>query len=241
MNQFKCNSICNATHSQQILSKTYVNKSYFMTYQGGCVQNLDKLSLSLPTDICLAIKAMNVSSFSNRDDFIAWDSNRGELCLRIAYSLSTGPMSDSLALPSFHWGWKPIASLKVVFFFWECCHNSAYVREILSKRGINIDTSCPYALILLNRSFICFVIAPLVFPSSPPWVCLIPVQTHLPYLYLIGYNSIVPLLAFTPITTFRGIQCSFLVFRISGFTATRLFLATMVLLLICSFFYIHGS
>jgi hypothetical protein len=45
-----------------------------------------------------------------------------------------------------NWLWKVKTSPRIVFFLWQCYHNSVPVRDTLASRGLNIDSSCPRCL-----------------------------------------------------------------------------------------------
>jgi ribonuclease HI len=44
------------------------------------------------------------------------------------------------------WLWKVKTSPRIMFFLWQCYHNSIPVRATLVSRGLNIDSSCPRCL-----------------------------------------------------------------------------------------------
>jgi hypothetical protein len=105
------------------------------------------------------------------------------------------------------------------------------VRNILSKRGINVDPSC----------LMCFIASEFVLDllrdcsvDNSFWSTILDVPAnvsiHSPFLYLTGLNSIVPLLFLILKVKFLGKFCFPLTFGIYGLIVIELFLVVIVLL-----------
>ena len=101
----------------------------------------EKLSMVLPTKICLEIQAMPRSHVANEDDRIIWDASfNGEFNLNSAYTLANGEA------PQFFngkWSWKLKVLPRIQFFIWMCLHNSIATQERLVSRGLQMSLLCP--------------------------------------------------------------------------------------------------
>jgi ribonuclease HI len=112
--------------------------------EGVGVWDFSRISFTLPKIISDSIRAVSVCSFSNKEDCLAWDSSDGGFNLGKAYQLACKP-SNVINGPS-SWLWKVKTSPRIMFFLWQCYHNSIPVRATLASRGLNIDSSCPRCL-----------------------------------------------------------------------------------------------
>ena len=93
-----------------------------------------------PPPLLAQIKAINLCTLSSREDCVAWDSPDDAFNLRRAY-FGTIP-SLTQQNPS-KWIWKTIANPRILFFLWQCYHNSVFVRGTLVSRGMAIPPLCP--------------------------------------------------------------------------------------------------
>lgn len=117
----------------------------------------EKLSMVLPTKICLEIQAMTRSHLANEEDRIIWDaSSNGEFNLNSAYTFANGEAPQSF---NSKWIWKLKVLPIIQFFIWMCLHNSIATRERLVSRGLEMSmlfplcNSYPETIIHLLRGY----------------------------------------------------------------------------------------
>jgi ribonuclease HI len=108
--------------------------------------DFSKISFNLPDNIRDAIRAVNVCSLSNQEDSIAWDSSDGGFSLGQAYQLARKQQNVVNRPNNSMWLWKVKTSPRILFFLWQCYHDSVPVRDTLASRGLNITSSCPRCL-----------------------------------------------------------------------------------------------
>ena len=85
-------------------------------------------------------------SLSNQEDSIAWDSSDGGFSLSQAYQLARKQQNVVNGPTNSMWLWKIKTSPRILFFLWQCYHDSVPVRDTLASRGLNITPSCPRCL-----------------------------------------------------------------------------------------------
>jgi hypothetical protein len=111
--------------------------------EGATHWDLTKLSLVLPSSIVECIRATHLCTLNSMGDQLAWDSSDGEFNLRKAYQLACKPDLLPTQDAQVKWLWQPFSSPRVLFFLWQCYHDSVPVKCTLAHRGINISTQCP--------------------------------------------------------------------------------------------------
>ena len=89
--------------------------------------DFSKISFTLPNDIRDAIRAVNVCSLSNQVDSIAWDSSDGGFSLGQAYQLDRKQQNVVNGPINSMWLWKVKTSPRILFFLWQCHHDSVPV------------------------------------------------------------------------------------------------------------------
>ena len=111
--------------------------------EGATHWDLTKLSLVLPSSIVKCIRATHLCTLNSMGDQLAWDSSDGEFNLRKAYQLACKPDLLPTQDAQVKWLWQPFSSPRVLFFLWQCYHDSVPVKCTLAHRGITISTQCP--------------------------------------------------------------------------------------------------
>lgn len=105
--------------------------------------NWSKLSMELPTEVLIEIKAMPFSCISHKKDMLIWAaSSNGEFNLSSAYNLANKLPDPSITFNG-KWIWKMKVLPKIQSFIWMCYHNSIATRDCLAKRGIQVSSTCP--------------------------------------------------------------------------------------------------
>jgi hypothetical protein len=108
--------------------------------------DFSKISLTLPSNTCEAIKAILVCPSRPLADRCVWDSSGGEFNLKKAYSIACNTQSECIKHKPSDWIWKVRTNPRIQFFIWQCYHLSVPVRDTLASKGINIPTFCPRCL-----------------------------------------------------------------------------------------------
>ena len=104
--------------------------------------DLNQISFVLPLEVKLMIQGTPIPLIGRGSDSLAWrDNPRGVFDLRSAYSLVNG--SAQGVTFSAKWIWKANTLPRIKTFMWQCAHNSLGVKGCLSRRGMDIDDTCP--------------------------------------------------------------------------------------------------
>ena len=118
--------------------------------------NWCKISMVLPAEIYMEIKAMPYSRVSDEKDKLIWAAtSNGEFNLTSAYKLAT-IQSDFVPPFNGRWNWKLNLLPKIQTFIWMCLHKSIATRECLAKRGLQVNPLCPLCTNVQNQSYIFF-------------------------------------------------------------------------------------
>ena len=101
------------------------------------------ISLELPDNMLNAIKATPFSFSSQTNDSLMWAySKDGLFSLQAAYLIAKGLNPLSLVTQPFIWVWKSETLPKIQFLLWLCLHDSLPTAQVLSSRGLTIDSVC---------------------------------------------------------------------------------------------------
>ena len=99
-------------------------------------------SFDFPTHLHEVIRATSTPMASNASDRLVWiSSSTGNFDARNAYSLACND-TPNLAFFGGNWIWRIDTLPKIQMFIWKCFYNSIPVKEVLNKRGIDLDTKC---------------------------------------------------------------------------------------------------
>ena len=100
------------------------------------------LSVELPLDIQMLIKATPIAMTSRGCDKITWaDSFQGTFNLKSAYRIAMG--HEEVPKFSASWLWKANTLPRIKTFIWMCAHNCIGVRSCLMRRGVCAEAMCP--------------------------------------------------------------------------------------------------
>ena len=100
--------------------------------EGATHWDLIKLPLVLPSSIVECIRATHLCTLNFMGDQLVWDSSDGEFNLRKAYQLACKPDLLPTQDAQVKWLWQPFSSSRVLFFLWQCYHNSVPVKCTLA-------------------------------------------------------------------------------------------------------------
>lgn len=101
-----------------------------------------KIPFNLPLGIREEIQATPIPLIARNNDKLAWKfSPKGSFDMGSAYLIASNLMEAESFAGS--WIWKLQTLPRIQMFIWRCMHNSIAVKEVIAKRGILIDTSCP--------------------------------------------------------------------------------------------------
>ena len=100
------------------------------------------LSVELPLDIQMLIKATPIAMTSRGCDKITWaDSPQGTFNLKSGYRIAMG--HEEVPKFSASWLWKANTLPRIKTFIWMCAHNCIGVRSCLMRRGVCAEAMCP--------------------------------------------------------------------------------------------------
>ena len=101
-----------------------------------------KIPFNLPLGIRDEIQATSIPLVARNNDKLAWKySPKGSFDMGRDYLITTNLMEAKSFACS--WIWKLQILPRIQMFIWRCMHNSIAVKEVVAKRGILLDTSCP--------------------------------------------------------------------------------------------------
>lgn len=106
--------------------------------------NWHALSLSIPKQLALEIKATPLPFSSTCEDRISWiSSTNGDFDIKEAYRIACMEKLVS-GHNLFHgaWVWKVLSLPNLQCLLWKCCHQSIPIHALLAARGIDIDPLC---------------------------------------------------------------------------------------------------
>ena len=104
--------------------------------------NWSMIPFNLPSEIRDEIQAISISLLARNKDKLAWKlSPKGSFDMGSAYLIATNLMEAESFDVS--WIWKLNTLPRIQMFIWRCMHRSIAVKEVLAKRGISLDNSCP--------------------------------------------------------------------------------------------------
>ena len=108
--------------------------------------NWSKISFSMPDRVSTKLKATLVSLAARGQDRLAWGmSSHGGFELKSAYKIAIGSEEGDSSFTGQR-VWKTNILPFIQTFVWMCLHNSIGVKECLTKRGVQVDPSCPLCL-----------------------------------------------------------------------------------------------